>query len=390
MAHQKKTRAETQQNSFCKSGKKDSVAKLVGASNRKPITAIDLFAGIGGIRLGFEKAFTYRSKTYLDTVAVCEINEDSIRTYVNHFGDTDKDAICRDIHDFNLKDVGHVDICLAGFPCQAFSMAGCRRGTDDERGRLFYEIIRLCDSDDKPDIIFCENVRGLLSMHPPLKLDKNTGYRIGCLFSDMLDKLRGAGYEPFYKILNSKDFGVPQNRERLYIVAFNRGAFSEIDFRFPVGRCPIKTLEDVWDEHPTPDLYLSKQYLDTLKRHKERHVKLNHGFGYVVKCKSDIANTLMCGGMGRERNLLFDPNEDLPDQNSNGKSINKEIRVMSPLEWERLQGFPPGYTDSVCKTKRYEQLGNSVTVPVVEAIAKEIRKIIESREDRIRVRHNCL
>lgn len=347
-------------------------------------TAIDLFAGIGGIRLGFEKAFSDGSDdSRLETIGVCEINEDSIRTYTKNFSDVDPSSICRDVHDFSIDDLGrHVDICLAGFPCQAFSMAGRRKGTEDERGRLFYEVLRICDTSDRPEVIFCENVKGLLSMSPPSVLDELTGYRLGGTFRDMLKALDDADYDAHYAVLNSRDFGVPQNRERLYIVAFDRRVYGHVEFHFPEGLNRGTTLESIWDDNPSIDLYLSLQYLHTLERHREHHRSLNHGFGFVVKTKDDVANALVCGGMGRERNLLMDPNDSLPDVNARGKPINKKVRMMSPLEWERLQGFTPGYTGAVCKTKRYAQLGNSVTVPVIEAVAREIRAVMDSRDRR--------
>lgn len=354
----------------------------VVSDNGRIYTAVDLFAGIGGIRLGFERAFTDSiddSRTsYLRTIAACEKDEDAISTYVRNFDGTDRDLICRDVHDFNLGSVGeHVDICLAGFPCQAFSMAGKRKGTDDDRGKLFYEVLRICDTESRPEVIFCENVKGLLSMEPPSALDPKTGYRIGRTFSRMLGALKDAGYEPYYTVLNSRNFGVPQNRERLYIVAFDKEVYPDVDFRFPRGSANETTLADVWDPNPTTDLYISEQYLDTLKKHRAHHESLKHGFGYQVKKKSDVASALMCGGMGRERNLLSDPKDGLPEFNARGKRISHEIRTMSPEEWERLQGFEPGYTSAVCKTKRYCQLGNSVTVPVIEAVAREIRAVME-------------
>ena len=344
-------------------------------------SVVDLFAGIGGIRLGFERAFSDTFKlpktngvmhvTHVSTVLTCDINEKSLKTYFHNFPKCD---VINDVCELkgNALRKYKFDICLAGFPCQAFSMAGHREGLDDKkgRGRLFYEVTRICEK-KRPMVIFCENVKGLQTMGK------------GKVLEGMLEELKRMDYEPYFDVLNSIDFGVPQNRERIYIVAFDKRRIPDPDFHFPHGSNPPgNTLDLIWDENPDPDSYMTVQYLDTLERHRELHESKNHGFGYVVKSRSDTANAVMCGGMGRERNLLYDPRDDIPKVNSKGKPLNDRcIRVMTPLEWERLQGFPDGYTASAPKTRRYEQLGNSVTVPVIEAIARNIREVLDRYAD---------
>lgn len=353
-------------------------------------TAIDLFAGIGGIRLGFEYPTTkppavYGGNTRIETVGICEINEKAISTYCNYYTDVNPKDIHRDILTYGNSDKEKqiVDICLAGFPCQAFSMAGKREGTYDERGRLFYQVTRICRV-CQPKVIFCENVKGLLSMGSPTELDPDSNLKIGSVFRGMKSELERMGYNVHYAILNSVYFGVPQNRERVYIVAFNKKKIKKDTFEFPIQKLDSGNVVDrILDSNPSFDLYLSEQYLDTLKRHREYHESKSHGFGYVVKKKDEgmIASALMCGGMGRERNLVYDPRE-LPDTNDRGKRFNTEcIRMMSPLEWERLQGFPDGYTSVVPKTHRYNQLGNTVTVNVIQSIAKNIFKVLDDPDN---------
>lgn len=347
-------------------------------------SAIDLFAGIGGIRLGFERAFTdkytlmnssrVKSVCHMRTTLVSDINTHSLKTYYSNFPACDTVLDVHDITDEIIR-THDFDICLAGFPCQAFSMAGKREGENDKlgRGTLFYEVLRICNTKyPRPKVIFFENVKGLLSMNK------------GETFKKMKKSLEDLGYKVFHQVLNSLYFGVPQNRERVYIVAFDVKQLGDVRFSFPNGRYdPSNTLDKIWDPNPTVDDYITEQYLTTLKRHREYHESKNHGFGYVVKHRDDTSSAVMCGGMGRERNLEYDPKPDLPTVNSHGKPLNKEfLRFMTPREWELLQGFEPGYTSAVPKTRRYQQLGNSVTVPVIEAIACNIRTVLEQSSNR--------
>ena len=167
--------------------------------------SIDLFAGIGGIRLGFDRAFGDE----ISTVFVSEWDEYAQKTYKANFDDNFE--IAGDITKINEKDIPQFDICLAGFPCQAFSLAGKRQGFDDNykglcRGTLFMDVARICEY-HKPRVIFCENVKGL-KIH-----DR------GRTFEIIRKTFEDLGYKVFSEVLNSKDFGVPQNRERVFIVA---------------------------------------------------------------------------------------------------------------------------------------------------------------------------
>ena len=329
------------------------------------LKSIDLFAGIGGIRLGFEQAFGEELKT----VFVSEWDEHAQKTYKANF--TDDFEIAGDITKISEDDVPDFDICLAGFPCQAFSLAGQRKGFADDykgmsRGTLFFDVARICDK-KKPKVIFCENVKGL-TIH-----DK------GRTFDIIKNTLREIGYTPFEHILNSKDFGVPQNRERIYIVAF-RNDIAPKEFIFPKPTDSTKRIKDIL-EGPVPSkYYLSECYMQTLRDHKARHAAKGHGFGYEIREWDDVAGAIVCGGMGRERNLIIDKRQtDLTPTTHIKGEINKEgVRKMTPREWARLQGFPDSYKLVLADVHLYKQFGNSVTVPVIRAIAEKVKEALKN------------
>ena len=326
--------------------------------------AADLFAGIGGIRLGFEGAFNDRIRT----VFVCEIDGKAQETYNARFH---QDHIHGDITTVDIRRVKKFHICLAGFPCQAFSMAGKRGGFEDNhnginRGKLFFEVTRICKS-KKPMVIFCENVKGLAHHNGGKTLEK------------MEDELRSIDYVVKSDVLNSKDFGVPHNRERLYIVAFRKDIdISGFSFPKPLGK--ETTIGDILEKGVVDaKYYLSSRYMNTLRRHKKRQKSRGNGFGYVLRYRHDIAGALVGGGMGKERNLIIDRKRKTfePAAGIRGEVNKGQIRRLTPHECARLQGFPDDFPLVVADTHLYSQFSNSVTVPVVEAIAEEIKKILD-------------
>lgn len=334
--------------------------------------SIDLFAGIGGIRMGFDNAFGKD----IETVYVSEWDEFAQKTYKANFDDPFD--IAGDITRVDEKTIPAFDICLAGFPCQAFSIAGTggagRLGFDDDfkgmnRGNLFLDVVRICEY-HKPKVIFCENVKGLY-IH-----DRGRTFRV------IRNTFRDLGYQVFFKVLNSKDFGVPQNRERVYIVAF-RDDLNVGEFVFPKGTEKKTSIRDILEDAPIPArYYLSDVYVNTLREHKARHEAKGHGFGYEIRDLDGIAGTIVCGGMGRERNLIIDSRKHsmTPETHIKGVINSEDIRKMTPREWARLQGFPDSYVLPLADTHIYKQFGNSVTVNVIEAIAKEIKQILEKAD----------
>ena len=339
---------------------------------KRVFKSIDLFAGIGGIRLGFDRAFGDE----IETVYVCEWDEYAKKTYRLNFNDSFD--IAGDITAEKEEKIPEFDLCLAGFPCQAFSLAGKRMGFDDDykgmsRGTLFFDVARICEF-RKPKVIFCENVKGLV-IH-----DR------GRTFEIIKGTLNQLGYNVYTAVLNSKDFGVPQNRERVYIVAFRKDIDSS-SFRFPEGEKRETSIKDIMEKEPVSvKYYLSDVYLETLRRHKKRHLDKGNGFGYEIRDTDGIAGALVCGGMGRERNLIVDNRlKDLTPVTHIKGEVNREgIRKMTPREWARLQGFPDSFRLELADTHLYKQLGNSVTVNVIEAIAHEIKKVLDRDREKNR------
>lgn len=317
---------------------------------------VDLFSGIGGLRLGFERACNALGFSH-SCVFASDINKNACKVYRQQFGES-LNPLC-DITNVDPETIPDFNVLMAGFPCQAFSMAGRRQGFDDVRGTLFFNIAKILEV-KKPLAVLLENVRGL------------TNHDKGRTFKVILRVLGQLGYKVDYAVLNSKNFGVPQNRPRIYIVAFrtNDEDYGDLfKFAFPEPVYSDKRLRHILLPNPVDErYYLSKSYWGTLIDHKQRHTAKGHGFGYVIKNSDDIANTLMCGGMGIERNLVIDDsNRPLPEWANTDR-----VRKMTPVEWERLQGFPDGWTDAASASSRWTLLGNSVTVPVVEAVSKQM------------------
>ncbi len=326
------------------------------------ITFIDLFAGVGGIRLGFEQAahdFGITSKCVLTS----EIDDWACKTYRKNFPNDEHDPKS-DITKVDEKLVPDFDVLLAGFPCQAFSIAGKRGGFNDTRGTLFFDVARII-KEKQPKAFLLENVKGL------------TNHRSGKTLQVILNTLKDdLGYTVFYKVLNAKDYGLAQMRERIYIVGFRKdcggGGFKYPD---PLPESDQKKIRDIMEEEPVASrYYLSTVYIKSMKAHKERHQALGHGFGYEIRSLDDVAGTIVCGGMGKERNLIIDPRQtDLtPTTHIKGEYNKEGIRRMTPKEWERLQGFPDDWTSGISNVHRYKQMGNSVAVPVIKAVAANI------------------
>ncbi len=328
----------------------------------KEYRIIDLFAGVGGIRLGFEQA-----AHDLGMGSVCvftsEIDDWACKTYRKNFPNDEQEPKC-DITKVDEKTIPDFDVLLAGFPCQAFSIAGKRGGFDDTRGTLFFDVARII-KEKQPQAFLLENVKGL------------TNHRSGKTLEVIINTLKeDLGYTVFYKVLNAKDYGLAQMRERIYIVGFRNdcggGGFK---YPAPVPETERKVIRDIMEEKPVEArYYLSTAYIKSMKAHKERHQALGHGFGYEIRSLDEVAGTIVCGGMGKERNLIIDPRQtDLtPTTNIKGEYNKEGLRRMTPKEWERLQGFPDDWTAGLSNVHRYKQMGNSVAVPVIKAVATKM------------------
>ena len=322
------------------------------------IKYIDLFSGIGGFRLALQNLGG-------KCVFTSEWDKQAQKTYRANFGETPFGDITKEETKQYIPD--GFDVLCAGFPCQAFSIAGKRGGFEDTRGTLFFDVAEIIKR-KQPKAFFLENVKGLRSH------DK------GKTLETILNVLRNdLGYfVPDPQIVNAKDFGVPQNRERIYIVGFHPSLNIE-NFNYPKPTNQNSTFADVKEENIVETkYYLSTQYLQTLINHKARHENKGNGFGYEIIKDNQIANAVVCGGMGRERNLVLDHRitDFTPTTKIKGEVNREGIRKMTPREWARLQGFPDNFVIPVADASAYKQFGNSVAVPAIQATANEILKLI--------------
>ena len=323
---------------------------------------LDLFAGIGGFRLGMESAGH-------ECIGFCEIDKFARASY-KAIHDTKGEIELHDIttvSDDTIRGIGHVDVICGGFPCQAFSIAGARRGFEDTRGTLFFEIARFA-SILKPRYLFLENVKGLLN------------HDRGNTFEVILSALDELGYDVEWQVLNSKNFGVPQNRERVFIIGHLRGGSGRKVFPLSgdgaaitceqpkinkVGNIRKKGKSQSGDvvsiDSLAPTLCSTTTQKDPLKVLIENEIKQ---FGVLQpnsktrrgRVGKQIANTLLTG----ESQGVVEPDF--------------RIRKLTPKECWRLQGFPDWAFDKAqevnSNSQLYKQAGNSVTVNVISAIAQ--------------------
>lgn len=354
---------------------------------------IDLCAGIGGIRRGFELTKAFKN------VLSAEIDPHAAATYKHLFGEDPTNDLTSD--EFKNKvDTTEYDVLLAGFPCQAFSRIGKQLGfRDATRGTIFFQIADII-SRTNPRAIFLENVENLVSHDHGntietiiSTLEDELGYRI---IGVTIDEEGNYDYSRESLVRNTRFFGLPQNRPRVYIMGFSKkkygNAIKLLNKQLPKGSSEVifGDVNDVLESDVDEKYYMAQGYLDTLKRHKERNEGNGNGFGYCVLNKPDdkhsIAYTILAtGGSGKERNLIYQPKKGISGKKLSTKKtvLNSEgIRMMTPTEWGRLQGFigygflnengeetfsfPEGTTDG----QRYKQFGNSVSIPVIKTMAE--------------------
>ena len=303
---------------------------------------IDLFAGVGGIRLGFENAF----KSNANFVFSSEIDKYARQTYEANFGEIPNG----DITEIDPEDIAEFDILLGGFPCQPFSNAGLKKGFNDTRGTLFFNIAKIIEH-HQPKVVFLENVKGFKNH------DKGNTFKV------VKKTLKDLGYTVFSEVLNAKHFGVPQNRERIYIIAF---LDEKINFNFDKLKeiKKISKLGDILENQVDKKYTISDKLWAGHQRRKKEHQAKGNGFGYSIFDKdSKYTSTLSA-------RYYKDGSEVLIEQK------NKNPRKLTPKEAGRLQGFPNHFKIVVSDTQAYKQFGNSVAVPVIEELAKNIFKLL--------------
>lgn len=291
------------------------------------LTHIDLFAGIGGFTMAaYQNGF--------ETIFVCEKDKFACQTYQANF--QSPNPLPNDIT--QLESIPTCDLLTFGSPCQNLSFAGNRKGLEGEKSILFYEAVRLLKQ-SQPKTFLMENV---------VMTQNNKDI--------ILKELQSCGYVVFNEILNSKDFGVPQNRKRNFWMGIRKD-LGKVFFSFPHYHIQTK-LKDILESNVDPKYTLSDRYLTSLKARQERHSKKGNGFTYDPIDINGIANTLHVGGSSIESNLIKQDN----------------IRRLTPRECFRLQGYPDTYMFVCSDSQLYKQIGNSITIPLVSAIIKEIRK----------------
>jgi DNA-cytosine methyltransferase len=332
-------------------------------------TFIDLFAGIGGFRMAMQNLGG-------KCVYSSEWDEQAKKTYFANYGEVPFGDITKESTKSFIPD--GFDVLCAGFPCQAFSLAGKRRGFNETRGTLFFDVAEILRR-KQPKAIFLENVKGLKIHDKGKTFDviKNTLREVGYIIAD----------DP--AIVNAMFFGVPQHRERVYIIGVRNDIANQLGI----------TNETIRDSYPNQNFqngvrprfidireekevsvkyYLSTQYMQTLINHKARHAAKGNGFGYEIIPDDGISNAIVVGGMGRERNLVIDDRltNFVPITKIKGKVNRDGIRRMTPREWARLQGYPDNFIIPVADASAYKQFGNSVAVPAIQATANNLLELI--------------
>ena len=304
------------------------------SKSSKDLTFIDLFAGIGGIRKGFEDNNT-------KCVFSSEWDKYAAQTYEKNYGEKPQG----DITKINEKDIPNHDILLAGFPCQPFSNIGKREGFSHEtQGTLFFDVLRIL-KEKQPKMFLLENVKGLLT---------NDG---GNTFKVILKSLNDLEYSIFHKVLDAQNFGLPQRRERVVIIGF-RSDLRVLNFNFPIGnpeiRIPISNILEHNPEGYSISKHLQNSYL----------FKKNDGKPQLVDFNSDVQVNTLVASYHKIQRLT----------GTFVKDGDTGVRLFSELELKRLMGFPDNFTIPVSRTQMYRQFGNSVAVPMIKSVADKMKE----------------
>ena len=295
------------------------------------LTFIDLFAGIGGIRKGFESS---RTKCVFSS----EWDKYAQKTYQANYGDLPYG----DITQIDAKDIPSHDILLAGFPCQPFSTIGKRQGFEHAtQGTLFFDVLRILKY-HMPKMFLLENVQGLLTIQN------------GETFKIILNCLSEAGYDVYHELMNAKDFGLPQTRKRVIIVGFRKDLNIK-DFVFPKSAGKTTYINEILEDNPSGysiSKHLQQSYL----------FKKDDGRPQIVDKSSEIQIKTFCASYHKIQRLT----------GTFVRGGETGLRLLSELECKRLMGFPDDFKFPVSRTQMYRQIGNSVCVPMIRAVAKKM------------------
>ncbi len=310
--------------------------------NDEAFRFIDLFAGIGGIRIPFQELGG-------NCVFSSEWDKFAQKTYKINFGEMPHG----DITQIDSSVIPDFDILLGGFPCQPFSSAGLKKGFADTRGTLFFEIERIM-RDKRPKAFLLENVKQLQTH------DRGRTLKV------ILSHINELDYYVKYAVLRAGDFGVPQNRERTYIIGFDKHYFdiaADYDFQFPIPTYEKTRLGDILESNVDERYTLTDTIWEGFKKRKQNNINRGAGFGYCLfNEESPYVSTLVARYYKDGQEILIDQGTD------------KNPRKLTPRECARLQGFPDSFIIPVSNMQAYKQFGNSVAVPVIRAIAKRMRE----------------
>lgn len=296
---------------------------------------VSLFSGCGGLDLGFMKAG-------FDIIWANDSDKYAVQTYQKNFGNH---IVLDDIENIDIDSIPNHDVLLGGFPCQPFSMMGGELGFEDTRGTLFFHIAKIIDK-KRPEIVVLENVRTLRTH------DKGNTYKV--IMNVLKNEL---GYKVFNQVLNSADYGVPQTRNRTFIVCFKDHS---IDFEFPKPIPLEKTMQDLLEKNVPEKYFLSDRILKTVMSYGTKK------WSAKPEIDLEIARPL-CATMAKMHRASQD----------NYVTDNGKVRRLTPRECARLQGFPEDFKIEVSDTQAYKQFGNAVTVDVAYYVAKSINHAIK-------------
>ena len=325
---------------------------------------IDLFAGIGGIRRGFEEASEELGFETIECVFTSEWDKYAAETYkFNYPGE----EVHGDITKINEQQIPDHDILLAGFPCQPFSQAGLKRGFSDTRGTLFFDIERIL-REKKPSMFLLENVKQLVGHDKKNKKDK-----IGRTLTTIMNVLEDIGYKVEWKTFKARDFGLPQNRERIYIVGV---LDHQQNIIFPTPPMTETRVGQILQNKVDPKYTISDRLWEGHQRRKASNKLKGKGFGYgIVNSTSTHTNTISA-------RYYKDGSEILIEQ------IGKNPRKLTPRECARLQGFPETFMlpPHISDLQLYKQFGNSVAVNVIKAIAGQMLASYYKRDEVVKIK----
>ena len=311
--------------------------------NNNQYKVVSLFSGAGGLDLGFHQAG-------FEIIWANDFDKFAVQTYRENF---DNEIVLDDINNIDFDTIPTADVLIGGFPCQPFSMMGSELGFEDTRGTVFFTVANLIkymiEKGSKPKVVVLENVRRLLTH------DGGNTFKV---IKRVLEK--DLNYKVFFKVLNSADFGIPQTRNRIFIVCFDD---KSINYEFPKEVELTLTMQDLLEKNVNEKYFLSEELLKTI---------LENGSGnYKAKSEIDLKVARpLCSTMHKMHRACQD----------NYVTDNGKVRRLTPREAARLQGFPDDFIIPVSDTQAYRQFGNAVTVNVARSVAKSIMEVLNEEK----------